>query len=1287
MATSKTTGSDRRVQIGKDAIGNTIVTGDKNKIIIYQTIQQVETEQPSVAEIGPNPYLGLGPFQEKDADRFFGREKLTEQLWKKFRDLNEPSVSGEPIIRLLPIIGPSGSGKSSLARAGLIPELARQPLPGLDSARIAVLTPGTHPLEALAGVMARIATNDASPVKKTGEFFEVLNKKYKEEHYDGLLRIANLLPSIENSSLVVMVDQFEEVYSLCEDKDERQVFIENLLHTACDRSGRVSVILTLRSDFLGETQSNEKLNIAIARQGEIVPAMSEAELRNAISKPAANAGHPLDEYTIDQLISQTKGREGALPLLQFALTRIWEGLAEGIEPAQSLRNIGGVGGALAGEAERLYDKLKDDQKNTARRAFMAMVQLGEGTRDTRRRVRIADLTVPGEDSEQVRRVLNIFSRRATRLITLSSDEAGIQTAEVSHEALLEHWHALNTWLDNSRDDLRFQRRMDEATRHWENKGRPEGLIWRPPDLDLLDKFHQRKRAEMNQLQIEFFEASLGAEKERAREKEKQQKRVRNFAIVLAVLLLLAIGASYVANEQRREKHRQGQIALARQLAAQSELTLNQRADLLERSVLLAVESMQRFMDLGENSLQADQVLRRGLVLLPLPVARFTHGHNANNFSVSPNWRYFAIAGVDSTAKIWKLASGEEIATLHHDGEVLDVVFSVSGNLVATVSDDHTAKMWETRSGRLISTFQHLSGVVRVKISQDENFLATSSWDNTVTIWNISTEEEVAHLKHPGNVLGLYFSPDGQFLITGSDDTDDKAAHIWEIASGRQLNRLIHNGKLTSLNLSPNGQMLVTTSEDSTARIWRIPHGDEVAKLQHNSEVLVAAFSQENQYLATTDNNSAVHIWTITDGRKISNLEHDNDIFAVFFSPDKKHIATVSWDNTARIWDIFSGQEIVRVSNQRDLLGANFSPDGSHVATVSRDGSVWFWDLTSRNEQLTFKHADRVAAIEFSPDARKLATASWDNKARVWDIKSARDEIVMKHSSFVVDVTYNPAGTELTTACWDQNFSTRLWRTINGQQIDFKVHESCVNAVAFSPDGSYSAEAGSNGKVGIINNTSNEEPINLSHKSSVNDLVFSLDGSYLATASDDSTVAIWSVGSWEKTNQMRHPDRVRAVCFHPDGKYLATAGDDGYARIWDLTTGKESFQLQHDLRLWDIAFSPKGKFLVTAGSDFTASIWETSTKQKIAQLSHRDEILAVRFSPDGKYVATGSADGTAKIWLWQPRDLINESKMRLTRTLTHDEWQEFLDNGPYPGYEELQPGKFLKLTTKKEFSKK
>ncbi|MDX2242159.1 MAG: hypothetical protein NW224_15855 [Leptolyngbyaceae cyanobacterium bins.302] len=496
----------------------------------------------------------------------------------------------------MPIYGPSGSGKSSLARAGLIPDLARHPIPGYNQARVAVLVPGTHPLESLGTVLARIATQDLTPVAKTREFARELKQVNEAGEYDGLRRIASVIPDITISPLVVLVDQFEEVYTLCKDSTEREAFVGNLLNAAGDRAKQVTVILTLRSDFLGEIQKHPDLNRLFSEQGYLVPAMNLEELRQVIAKPAELAGYPLDEATITLLLEQTKNREGALPLLQFTLSRIWEELRQGIPPVETLARIGGVGGALAGEAERVYASLVPGDKTIARRVFLGLVQLGEGTKDTRRRVSVMNLVSHQDDFEQVKQVIDRFAEPGVRLITRSASlEDGKETVEVTHEALIEHWQVLNQWLTQSRDDLRFQRRLEDAAQHWQAVGQPEGSLWRPPDLDLLKSFYGRVGEELTPLQLAFFQASISAVEAVEKQKKKQRRRVvlmlSGGVVILSAFSLTMAGLARFAFTKANETNLREQAARVLNWLPTAKST---------QGLMLAIDTVNRSQDLAPN---------------------------------------------------------------------------------------------------------------------------------------------------------------------------------------------------------------------------------------------------------------------------------------------------------------------------------------------------------------------------------------------------------------------------------------------------------------------------------------------------------------------------------------------------------------------------------------------------------------------------------------------------------------------------------------------------------------
>lgn len=507
---------DRHIEIQRDVNGSAIVSGNGNTIYVYYhlnsqaSIAPPPTKTEDSTPLGPNPYRGLAAFQVEDADVYFGREAQVERLWTRLKELSEQAGRADARPRLLPILGPSGCGKSSLARAGLLAELARRPLPGYRQPRVVVMTPGSTPLESLGIVLARIATGELSPVEKAEEFERVLRRKNDQGNYDGLRRIANALPGIESSPLVVLIDQFEEVYSLCKSPEERVAFIDGLVEAASASEGRVLVVLTLRSDFLGETQRHRHLNEIIGSdQVVVVPAMNEEELRRAIAEPAKQAGRPLTEETIDLLVEQSKGRDGSLPLLQFALTSIWEGLTEGRNSAETLRAINGVGGALVGKAQQIYTSLTPKEQDFARRLFIGVVELGEGVKDTRRRAAVESLMSAQDDPALVKTVIEQFSTPRARLLTLSSDE-GKEVIEATHETLFEHWQQLKDWLDGQRNLIRQQRRINTIAEEWRKQGKKRGYLLQGQQLDDSRDFQKQhsNTLPLSQLATDLIQISI-----------------------------------------------------------------------------------------------------------------------------------------------------------------------------------------------------------------------------------------------------------------------------------------------------------------------------------------------------------------------------------------------------------------------------------------------------------------------------------------------------------------------------------------------------------------------------------------------------------------------------------------------------------------------------------------------------------------------------------------------------------------------------------------------------------
>ena len=467
MNTSETGFAAKSIKIGRDVNGSVVIAGDHNVVIFRASTVLNPSGEDTASEVLRNPYTGLSSFKEEDADDFFGRETLIRRLWSAYEHV---CLGASVDFRILPIVGPSGCGKSSLVRAGLIPQLARHRDSVTADTSVIVLTPGSHPLDSLAGALARTVTQETLSLQKIQEFRGELCCSSKGGIYDGLRLIGSSIADSYGSRVVLAIDQFEEIYSQC-DPTERSVFFANLLRFSSDTDKRLSAILTLRSDFLPDTQNDAILNVKIAERGIIIPAMTDSELRGAISLPAKRAGREFDPGFVQFLVSEVAGREGALPLLEFALTRIWDRMNSGSSASTALEEVGGVGGSLAAKAEDIYQRLPNKLQKTAENVFMKLVQVGAGARDSRRRMPVSALPTLRDSADDVRRILDVFSEQDARLLTLATDMNKVTTVEITHEALIQHWTLLRSWLDRNRDDLRFQARLDGAAGYWNERGR------------------------------------------------------------------------------------------------------------------------------------------------------------------------------------------------------------------------------------------------------------------------------------------------------------------------------------------------------------------------------------------------------------------------------------------------------------------------------------------------------------------------------------------------------------------------------------------------------------------------------------------------------------------------------------------------------------------------------------------------------------------------------------------------------------------------------------------------
>lgn len=1191
-------------------------------------LASVEQQQARHIADSRNPYRGLAAFQVDEAHLFFGREALTQRLVQRFHSLWETAQSP----RLLAILGHSGSGKSSVSRAGLLARLVRTGELGEQVPRIAMVKPGERPLESLARALVPLLPAEVSMLPAQRQL--ALEALLREPRIpgQGLRRFAADLAEIAAAPLLVFVDQFEELYTLCQSTSERNLFIENLLAAVRDRPCQVGVVLTLRTDFVGELQTHHpELGRLVAAQHELVPAMSGDELRDAIAKPAELAGMPLDEATLELLCLQTQGHQGTLPLLEFALTRIWEGMQAGEEAGVTLRKLGGVGGALAGEAEKLYSALSEAEQATARRALVRLVHLGEGTRDTRRRAPLSELCGLGETEAWVLSVLRKFAGEHARLLTLGG-EGNETVAEVTHEALFEHWSQLREWIAQSRSDRSLHDRALEAAKLWQRAGRSTGRLWRPPDLDLLRDYQQRKPEVFGATMAEFCAA--------AQRRQLRELGLNIGAVITILLAVLIAGGVYVAKERQRSQ--EGAVAreqIRRQLL-ESYLERGGRLLFEPEKASEGLLWLHRAQGEGSQDPVLPDLLRTAMQ--PIDAAQAVligHTSFVNSASFSPDGQRIVTSSADKTARVWSASDGRLQAELKgHSSFVNNAVFSPDGRRIVTASADYTARVWDADNGQLLAELRgHSSFVNSAVFSPDGRRILTASADRTAKVWDSTTGHLLLELHGHGSfVNSATYSSDGHSLLTASAD---QTARVWSAESGRLLAELKgHASHVNSAVFSPDGRRIVTASSDHTARVWDV-EGRLLAELKgHRSFVNRATFSPDGSRILTASGDKTARVWDARAGRLLFELRrHGSYVNSAMFSPDGHRIVTASADKTARLWDADGGRLLAELRGHGAFVNsAVFSPDGRRIVTSGADKTARLWDAEGGRLLLELSgHESQVNSATFSPDGRRILSASADQTARIWDASTGRLLTTLQgHEQEVFSATFSPDGRHVLTAGADR--SARIWSTTTGAKLlDLRGHRGAVHNASYSPDGRRVVTASTDRTARLWDAESGQPLAELvGHRATVLSAVFSPNGRQVLTASWDTTARVWDAETARLiAEHVGHGGGVLGATFSPDGGRIVTASWDNTARVWEAASGKLIAELKgHTERVLHAAFSPDGRRVVTASWDGTARMWDAESGRLLAELKgHRSYVNRAVFSPEGNRIVTASADQTARVW--------------------------------------------------------
>ncbi|MCL4299715.1 MAG: protein kinase [Anaerolineae bacterium] len=1262
-----------------------------------------------------NPYKGLRAFTEADAADFFGRETLIQELLRRMSEIGDPAapVMGQELARFLAVVGPSGSGKSSVVRAGLVPALRQGGLPNSDRWFVVEMLPGTHPWEELEAALLRIAVNPPD---------SLLAQLRQDER--GLLRaVRRVLPADESIELVLVIDQFEELFTLVSDEDSRRHFLDSLVTAVLDPRSRLRLVVTLRADFMDRPLQYVEFGELLRQRAEFVLPLAPEELEQAITGPARRIGLALEPGLVETISRDVGAEPGALPLLQYALTELFErsagdGNGAGLPmlTKQAYQSIGGVTGALARRADDLYAGLDAAGQEAARQLFLRLVTLGEGTEDTRRRVlraevealsgdSIPSLTLPlrgggdpsspspsegegwGGGAAVISQVIDLFGKH--RLLSFDHDPITRgPTVEVAHEALLREWGRLREWLDASRNDIRMQRLLAIVAAEWRGSGQDASFLLRGTRLDqfaawagtttlaltpderafldasLADREARRAEEEARrQRELETAQKLAETEKQRAEEQTRAANQLRRRAVFLTVAFIVAGILAVMAVMFGRQASQNEQAALAE---ANSRATAQAEAE-TQRQMAQA-EAMQR----ATAQAEAEANFGRAEVqrLAAEAHALYQERGNAELTALlslhSINMQY-SPQGDAALAEAATLEFPRRIFLGHADW-LNDVAFSPDGTYVLTGSNDKTARLWDIQTGQAVITYTgHTAGVKSVTLSPDGQYVLTGSLDKTARLWDVKTGQAVlTYTGHTEGINAVAFAPNGKTILTGSAD---KTARLWDAETGQEIRTFTgHTELINGVAFAPDGKTILTSSNDRTARLWDVETGLEIrAFTGHTEAVTGVAFSPDDRYIVTGSYDKSVRLWDIETGREIRQFVGSREfIKEVAYAPDGKTILAASDDRTVWLWDAQTGEEVRRFHSHESFVQAvAVSADGRYALSGGDDRSARLWDLRATvDSRLLLGHGDTVHYTRFSPDGRYiLTTGSNDRTARLWDARTHELVHVLRgHTAGVHYVTFSPDSQTILTSGFDK--TVRLWDVATGRELrQFVAHTNTVYGLALSPDKRIIVTTGDDADPSVkVWDARTGEQLHFSKVNTrgLHSLTFSPDGRYFLTSSFDHTAQLWDARTFEPARLFEAADILMAAAYAPDGKTIVTAGVDKMAELWDVQSGQKLRQfIGHTDTVYEANFSPDGKYLVTASADRTARLWDVATGREVRRfIGHSGAVHSVVFSPDGRTIITGSSDRTVRIWDADYHDTIAYVCSRLPRDFTDKEREQY-----------------------------
>ncbi len=1241
----------------------------KDPSVRYTTAQSMAREffdavhqnSPSVlmaptVNIVTNPYKGLRSFDESDARDFFGREVIIEQI------INHLSTRN-----FLTVVGPSGSGKSSVVRAGVLPALREGRLDGSDDWFIVTMVPGAEPLQQLKTALLKVAFDPSDTLTR------ILT-----ENDSGLTDAIENILEIKNP-LMLVIDQFEEVFTLVDDEAERQHFLTLLYQAVTAPNSSLKLLITLRADFYDRPLLYEDFGALVQTATQVVLPLRSEELQQAILYPAKRIGIEFESELVAAIVSDVRQEPGALPLLQYALTELFEQRSSNRLNLAEYQKSGGVSGALARRAEDVYQALSDDERMIAQQIFLRLVNPGEGTEDTRRRARYSELMAIGNDRKRIQAVLDAFGKY--RLLTFDNDiETREPTIEVAHEALIREWRQLRSWLNDSRNDLRLQRMLATLLNEWRSAKFDKGLLLYGTRLAQFEEWAKTSHLTLSQEERAFLDASVEESRQRkAAEAERQareltlerrsRQRLQAFVGLLVLASIVGIGLLVQATRKAVEAESLRQSAQAQQLESAGDVgpALAMALD----SVRIANPPPLALDNLIDVAYKPG--LRQRIVAGKQPVVAIavsTDGRyvlSGTGASDSPNQPGLGRPPADQAGQSQQGGppsggqggppAGGQGGPPPAGGQGGPPAGGQGGPPTQTNQPTPTAPgnppppadnqpqqsaptmnaliLWDMQTGQQVTRLEEtLANITDVQfVPSDDGVLkaVSASDDGKVTLWDVKTGKALHETQLPAfDKITLSLSDDGLLYIVGGKKQDSSGAGLnvlVDIKTWQQrLNIPPQTDVLWTGVISHDGTFAISSYIDGTQIVWDTKTGQELRRFTlGKTDIKTASYTiqlaSDNATAAITTGNNQTWLWDVSTGGLLNRLPSGTVVTQrALFSADHTKLISASQDGILRVWDLESGTLAVNL-NQRDagyqsmvLSESQGRSGGTRAIMGGLDGSIYVWDIDETKvyeiQEFMGQPAKQIALL---PDGQQMLT---------FGPRRADGQLVSR------------------LTLWDVKTGTMI-RTFEGRDT------YVPQALAVSPDGRTALTGSSTHAPGVkirpdLNNdmilwdlsTGKEiRRLSMGDTKDVLDIAFHPTNSNLAISTHSIDIVLWQVdtGAVIRTFQ-GHKQPVKGLAFIGDGKTFASVGDDGILRIWDVETGAVVRSIDIGGRQGFVCITPDGTSALVSSVSSEMVLWDLTAGTELHRLKgHTDGVLGCAISSDGKWGLSGSWDNTFILW--------------------------------------------------------